>query len=73
MHLAQFPHSYYFTTCILVLKFMNKGVFLRKIQDSHFPRKREYFGTHLYEFGEKGVIFKHISMFLLSQCAWLDS
>ncbi len=23
----QLPHSYYFTTCILVLKFVNKGVF----------------------------------------------
>ncbi len=53
----QLPHSYYFTTRILVLKFMNKVVFFEEIQDSHFPRKREYFGTHLREFGEKGVNF----------------
>ncbi len=26
----------------------------KKIQDSHFPRKGGYFGTHLHEFGEKG-------------------
>ncbi len=54
---AQLPHSYYFTTCILVLKFVNKGVFLEDIQDLHFPRKRGYFGTHLLEFGEKTVNF----------------
>ncbi len=54
---AQLPHSYYFTTPILVLKFVNKGVFFEEIQDSHFPRKRGYFGTHLCEFGEKEVIF----------------
>ncbi len=53
----QLPHSYYFTTRILVLKFVNKGVFLEEIQDSHFPRKRGYFGTHLRESGEKWVIF----------------
>ncbi len=52
------PHSYYFTTRILVLKFVNKGVFFEEIQDSHFPRKRGYFGTHLREFGEKGVNFE---------------
>ncbi len=47
-----------FTTCILVLKFANKGVFFfYEIQDSHFPRKRGYFGTHLCECGEKGVNF----------------
>ncbi len=28
-----------------------------EIQHSHFPRKRGYFGTHLCEFGEKGVNF----------------
>ncbi len=55
--LAQLPHSYYFTTCILALKFVNKGVFFEEIQDLHFSRKRRYFGTHLHEFGEKGVIF----------------
>ncbi len=54
---SQLSHSYYFTTCILVLKFVNKGVFFEEIQDSNFPRKRGYFGTHLREFGEKGVIF----------------
>ncbi len=53
----QLPHSYYFTTRTLVLKFVNKGVFLEEIQDSHFQRKRGYFGTHLDEFGEKGIIF----------------
>ncbi len=36
---------------------MNKGVFCEEIEDSHFPRKRGYFGTHLREFGEKGVNF----------------
>ncbi len=53
----QFHHSYYFTTSLLVLKFANKGVFFEEIQDSHFPNKRGYFGTHLHEFGEKGVNF----------------
>ncbi len=51
------PHSYYFTTPILILKFVNKGIFCEEIQDSHFPRKRGYFGTHLREFGEKMVNF----------------
>ncbi len=36
---SQLPHSYYFTTRILVLKFVNKGVFFEEIQDFHFPRK----------------------------------
>ncbi len=36
---------------------MNKGVYFEEIQDSHFPRKRGYFGTHLLEFGDKGVNF----------------
>ncbi len=54
MFISKLPHSYYFTTRILFLKFVNKGVFFEEIQDSHFPRKREYFGTHL---GDKGVIF----------------
>ncbi len=49
----QLPHSYYFTTHILVLKFVNKGVFLEEIQNSHFPSKRGYYGTHLLECGEK--------------------
>ncbi len=53
----QLPHSYYFTTHILVLKVVNKWVFFEEIQDLHFPRKREYFGTHLHEFGEKGINF----------------
>ncbi len=55
LYTVQLPHSYYFTTRILVLKFVNKGVFFEEFQDSHFPRKRGYFGTHLREFGEKGV------------------
>ncbi len=54
---SQLPHSYYFTIRILVLKFANKGVFFVEIQDSHFPRKRGYFGTHLHEFGVKGANF----------------
>ncbi len=53
----QLPHLCYFTTRILVLKFANKGVFFEEIQDSHFHRKRVYFGTHICEFGEKGVNF----------------
>ncbi len=55
---------------------MNKGVFFEEIQDSHFPRKRGYFGTYLLEFGEKGVNFdvqcftvkKGGSFVLKSQC-----
>ncbi len=54
---SQLSHSYYFTTRILVLKVVNKWVFFKKIQDLHFPRK-VYFGTHLCEFGEKGLFFK---------------
>ncbi len=54
---SQLPHSYYFTTRILVLKFVNKGVFFEEIQNSHFPRKGGHFGTHIREFGEKGVNF----------------
>ncbi len=53
---SQLSHSYYFTTCILVLKFVSEWVF-EEIQDLHFPRKRWYFGTYLLEFGEKGVNF----------------
>ncbi len=53
----QLTHSYYFTTPIIVLKFVNKGVFFEEIQDSHFPRKRGYFVTLLREFGEKGDNF----------------
>ncbi len=71
----QLPHSYYFTTRILGLKFMNKGVFFEEVQDLHFPRKRGYFGTYLREFGEKGVIlyvqflpWKGGSFGLKSQC-----
>ncbi len=73
--MAQLPHSYYFTTRILVLKFENKGVFFEEIQDSYFPTKRGYFGTRLLEFGEKGVFFmssvlpwKGDSFGLKSQC-----
>ncbi len=53
----QLPHSYCFTTRILVLKYANKGVFFKEIQDLHFPIKRGNFGTYLREFGEKGVNF----------------
>ncbi len=67
----QLPHSYYFTTCILVLKFANKGVFLEEIQDSHFPRKRGYFGTHLCEFREKGVNFD-VQCFTMKKGVHLD-
>ncbi len=55
MILSQLSQAYYFTTCILVLKFMNKGIFFEEIQDLHFPQKRGYFGTHLCKFGEKGL------------------
>ncbi len=54
---TQLLHLYYFTARILVLKFVNKGVFFEEIQDSHFSWKRAYFGTHIHEFGEKDVIF----------------
>ncbi len=49
------PHlyMYYFTTPILILKFTNEGVSFEEFQESHFPRKKVYFGTHLREFGEK--------------------
>ncbi len=67
----QLPHSYYFTTSILVLKFANKGVFLEEIQDSHFPRKRGYFGTHLCEFREKGVNFD-VQRFTMKKGVHLD-
>ncbi len=53
MILSQLSQAYYFTTCILVLKFMNKGIFFEEIQDLHFPQKRGYFGTHLCKFGER--------------------
>ncbi len=66
---AQLPHSYYFTTPILVLKFMNKGVFFEEIQDSHCPRKRGYFFTHLCEFEEKVFYCENGGSFWLkSQC-----
>ncbi len=70
---SQLPHSYYFTTCILVLKFTNKGVFFEEIQDSHSPRKRGYFGTHLLEFGIKGDNF-HFQCFTLKKgFIWADN
>ncbi len=31
--------------------------FFEEIQDSHFPGKKGYFGTHIREFGGKGVNF----------------
>ncbi len=37
------PSLLLLTTRILVLKFVNKGVFFEEIQDSDFPRKRGYF------------------------------
>ncbi len=54
---AQLPHAYYFTTHILVINFVNEVAFFEEIHDSHFPRKRGYFGIHLLEFGENGVNF----------------
>ncbi len=73
--MPQLPHSYYFTTRILVLKFVNERVFYEEIQDSLFPSKRVYFGTHL-EFEEKGGNFdvqcftskKGVHFGLKSQC-----
>ncbi len=41
MSSSQLFLSYYFTTRILVLKFVNKGVFFEEIQDSHFSRNRD--------------------------------
>ncbi len=55
--LHQLSHSYYFTTPILVLNFVNKGVFFEEIQHSHFPRKMGVFWSHLRGFGEKWVNF----------------
>ncbi len=34
----QLPYSYYFTTRILVLKFVNEGEFFEEIQDLHFKK-----------------------------------
>ncbi len=68
---VQLPHSHYFTTCIPVLKFVNKGVFFEEIQDSIFPRKTGYFGTHLHQFGEKGVIFD-VQCFTMKRGVHLD-
>ncbi len=68
---SQLPHSYYFTTHILVLKFANKGVFFEEIQDLHFHRKRVYFGTHVGEFGGKGVNFD-VQCFTVKKGVHLD-
>ncbi len=43
-----------------------------EIQDSHFPRKRGYFGTHLLEFGEKGVNFD-VQCFTMKKSVHLGS
>ncbi len=53
---AQLPHSYYFTTRILVLKFVNKGVFFEEIQDFHFHRKRGILVLTSLNLEEKGFI-----------------
>ncbi len=37
---SSLTHTTLFTTRILVLKFVNEGVILEEIHDSHFPRKR---------------------------------
>ncbi len=52
----QLPYSYYFTTHILVLKFMNKGVFFEEIQDSHFPRKGNILVLTSLNLEKKGLI-----------------
>ncbi len=54
---AQLPHSYYFTTCILVLNFSNKGLFFEEIQDSHFLEKRGILVLTSINFEKKGFIF----------------
>ncbi len=54
--MAQLPHSYYFTTRILVLKFAIKGVFFEEIQDSHFPRKRGILVLTFLNLVKKGLI-----------------
>ncbi len=51
---------------------MNKRVFFEEIQDSHFPRKRGYFGTHLHEFGEKGCNFDVQSFTVKKGFIWAE-
>ncbi len=55
---SQLPYSYYFTTRILVLKFVNKGVFLEEIQDSHFPRNGVMLILTSMNVEKKGVNFE---------------
>ncbi len=64
---SSLTHTYYFITSILVRKLRKSRI--------RIPGKRGYFGTHLLEFGEKGVNFdvlcftvKRCSFGLKSQC-----
>ncbi len=51
---------YYFTTCILVLKFANKAVCFEEIQDSHFPRKRGILVLTSVNLEKKGLILMSV-------------
>ncbi len=53
----QLPDSYYFITCILVLKFVNKGLFVEEIQDSHFSRKGCILVLTSMNLEKKGLFF----------------
>ncbi len=68
-------YSYYFTTCILVLKFVTKWVFFEEIQDLHFLRKRGILVLTSLNLEKKGLIWcpvfyceKGGSFGLKSQC-----
>ncbi len=50
------PHSYYYTTCILVLKFTNKRVFFEEIKDSHFRKKGGILVLTSQNLEKKGLI-----------------
>ncbi len=52
----QLPHSYYFTTRILVLKFANKGCFLRKSRIHIFLEKRDILVLNSLNLEKKGLI-----------------
>ncbi len=54
--MSQLPQSYYFTTRILVLKFMNKGVFLRKSRIHIFLEKEGILVLTSVNLDKKGVI-----------------
>ncbi len=53
----QLPDSYSFITCILVLKFVNKGLFVEEIQDSHFSRNGCILVLTSMNLEKKGLFF----------------